>query len=246
MAQTATSAQTATPPQAAKPPATQGTTGTAAKPPAKPAAAAGASALTLKDQKDKVSYALGMNIGHTLKGQSLDINQAAFIQGLKDVMASGKTLMTDDEMGAVLTQLQTEMNAKMIEKIKAEGDAFQAANKVKDGVITLPSGLQYKILTAGTGPIPTATDTVVCNYRGTLVNGMEFDSSFKRGRPATFPVGGVIKGWTEALQLMPVGSKWQLVIPPDLAYSNHPPPNSGIAPYSTLVFEVELVSIQGK
>ena len=128
---------------------------------------------------------------------------------------------------------------------KKEGDAFLAANKTKDGVVTLPSGLQYKILTQGTGPKPTPTDSVVCNYKGTLLNGTEFDSSYKRGQPATFPVGGVIKGWTEALQLMPVGSKWQLFVPSDLAYGQRGP-GGGIGPNSTLVFEVELISIKSK
>ena len=123
-----------------------------------------------------------------------------------------------------------------------EGDAFLAANKSKPGVVTLPSGLQYKILTAGAGPKPTAADSVVCNYRGTLINGTEFDSSYKRGQPATFPVSGVIKGWTEALQLMPVGSKWQLFVPPDLAYGARGA-GSEIGPNSTLIFEVELMSI---
>ena len=128
---------------------------------------------------------------------------------------------------------------------KKAGEDFLAANKTKDGIVTLPSGLQYKILTAGTGPKPTLTDSVVCNYKGTLLDGTEFDSSFKRGQPATFPVGQVIKGWTEALQLMPVGSKWQLFIPSDMAYG---PRGSGptIGPNSTLIFEVELISIKGK
>jgi FKBP-type peptidyl-prolyl cis-trans isomerase FklB len=128
---------------------------------------------------------------------------------------------------------------------KKEGDAFLAANKTKEGVVTLPSGLQYKILQEGTGPKPTASDTVVCNYRGTLLNGTEFDSSYKRGQPATFAVGQVIHGWTEALQLMTVGSKWQLFIPPDLAYGPRGAGND-IGPNATLVFEVELVSIQPK
>jgi FKBP-type peptidyl-prolyl cis-trans isomerase FklB len=128
---------------------------------------------------------------------------------------------------------------------KKEGDAFLAANKTKEGVVTLPSGLQYKILTAGTGPKPTTSDSVACNYRGTLIDGKEFDSSYKRGQPATFPVAGVIKGWTEALQLMPVGSKWQLFVPSDLAYAER---GSGpdIGPNATLIFEVELLSIQSK
>jgi len=128
---------------------------------------------------------------------------------------------------------------------RKQGEEFLAANKAKDGVVTLPSGLQYKILKAGTGPKPTASDTVVCNYRGTLINGTEFDSSYKRGQPVTFPVSGVIKGWTEALQLMPVGSKWQLFIPSDLAYGDRGA-GANIGPDSTLIFEVELVSIQDK
>ncbi|HMC32030.1 MAG TPA: FKBP-type peptidyl-prolyl cis-trans isomerase, partial [Candidatus Angelobacter sp.] len=131
------------------------------------------------------------------------------------------------------------------ENNKKEGDAFLAANKTKPGVVTLPSGLQYKIVKAGTGPKPAATDTVVCNYRGTLIDGKEFDSSYKRGEPATFPVSGVIKGWTEALQLMPVGSKWELYIPPDLAYGARGA-GADIGPNATLLFEVELLSIQGK
>jgi len=121
--------------------------------------------------------------------------------------------------------------------------AFLEANKTKEGVVTLPSGLQYKVLQAGTGPKPAATDTVVCNYRGTLLDNTEFDSSYKRGQPATFPVGGVIKGWTEALQLMPVGSKWQLFIPADLAYGDRGA-GGQIGPGATLIFEVELLSIQ--
>jgi FKBP-type peptidyl-prolyl cis-trans isomerase FklB len=128
---------------------------------------------------------------------------------------------------------------------KKEGDAFLAANKGKDGVVTLPSGLQYKIIKEGTGPKPTTNDTVMCNYKGTLIDGKEFDSSYKRGQPATFPVGGVIKGWTEALQLMPVGSKWQLFIPSDLAYGDRGA-GADIGPGSTLIFEVELMSIEAK
>ena len=128
---------------------------------------------------------------------------------------------------------------------KQAGDAFLAANKSKESVVTLPSGLQYKILTEGTGPKPTASDSVVCNYRGTLIDGKEFDSSYQRGQPATFPVGQVIKGWTEALQLMPVGSKWQLFIPSELAYGSRGA-GADIGPNSTLIFEVELISIKDK
>jgi len=169
---------------------------------------------------------------------------------LKDSIAGGKTLLTDDEAKAAITQLQDEVRKAEEQKMqqaaetnKKAGDAFLAANKTKDGVVTTPSGLQYKILTAGSGAKPAATETVVCNYRGTLVDGTEFDSSYKRGQPATFPVGGVIKGWTEALQLMPVGSKWQLFVPSDLAYGERGR-SPVIEPNSTLVFEVELVSIQ--
>jgi len=160
--------------------------------------------------------------------------------------------MTEAEAQAVLTQLQADMRKKQEEKAQQageanqkEGEAFLAANKSKPGVVTLPSGLQYKILKEGTGPKPTATDSVVCNYQGTLINGTEFDNSYKRGEPATFPVNGVIKGWTEALQLMPVGSKWQLFVPADLAYG---PRGAGadIGPNSTLIFEVELLSIKAK
>jgi len=206
----------------------------------------------LKDDKEKSSYALGMSAGTTFRTQSLDLALNAFFQGLKDSYSGGKTLLTDEEMRAVLTKAQGEVAAKQQEKIKIigetnlkEGAAFLAANKTKEGVVTLPSGLQYKILVEGTGPKPAATDTVVCNYRGTLINGTEFDSSYKRGQPATFPLGRVIKGWTEALQLMPVGSKWQLFIPSELAYGERAR-SAEITPNSTLIFEVELVSINPK
>src|SRR5882757_8488148 len=160
--------------------------------------------------------------------------------------------MTDDEAKAVIVALQTDLHKKPEAAMQAagevnkkQGDAFLAANKTKEGVVTLPSGLQYKILTPGTGPKPLATDSVVCNYRGTLIDGTEFDSSYKRGQPATFPVDKVIKGWTEAVQLMPVGSKWQLFIPPDLAYGERSP-SPVIGVNSTLIFDIELLSIQGK
>jgi FKBP-type peptidyl-prolyl cis-trans isomerase len=166
-------------------------------------------------------------------------------------MGGGKTLLTDDEAQAAIMAVQTEVRKQQQEKAqeagaanKKQGDAFLADNKTKEGVVTLPSGLQYKILTAGTGPKPTASDSVVCNYRGTFIDGKEFDSSYKRGQPATFPVTGVIKGWTEALELMPVGSKWQLFVPSDLAYGDAGRP--GIEPSSTLIFEVELLSIEDK
>jgi FKBP-type peptidyl-prolyl cis-trans isomerase FklB len=213
---------------------------------------------TLKTQKDRVSYAVGMNVGKglaaKLKQQTVDVDQAILMRGMKDALAGGKMLLTEDEERTILTQLSVEARKKQEDQMKVAGDAnkkegeeFLAANKTKDGVITLPSGLQYKVLTLGTGPKPTAADTVSCNYRGTLINGTEFDSSYKRGQPASFPVTGVIKGWTEALQLMPVGSKWQLFVPSELGYGDRgADPRSGIGPGATLIFEVELLSIQSK
>jgi len=210
------------------------------------------SVLMLKTQKDKLSYALGMNLGTNLHKQTVEVDTAIVLRGLKDALAAGKTLLTEDEARVALTQLQTEVRNKQQEKMKVAGELnkkesaeFLTANKAKEGVVTLPSGLQYKILTAGTGPKPTATDTVVCNYRGTLISGAEFDSSYKRGQPASFPVNGVIKGWTEALQLMPVGSKWQLFVPSELGYGDRGA-GADIGPGATLIFEVELLSIQSK
>jgi FKBP-type peptidyl-prolyl cis-trans isomerase FklB len=199
----------------------------------------------LKTQKDRTSYALGMDLANSLKKQSIDVDPALFSQGLRDVLGSSKTLLTEEEVRTILAALQAEVRNNMTAKIKQDGAAFLAQNKAKDGVVTLPSGLQYKILKAGDGKKPGLDDTVVCHYKGTLIDGTEFDSSYKRNQPATFPVKGVIKGWTEALQLMPVGSQWQLVIPSDLAYGDRGAANV-IPPYSTLVFEVELVSIQTK
>jgi len=210
------------------------------------------SVLTLKTQKDKLSYALGMNLGTNLHKETVDVDPAIVLRGLKDALASGKTLLTEDEARTALTQLQTEVRSKQQEKMKVagemnkkEGVEFLAANKSKEGVVILPSGLQYKILTEGTGPKPAASDTVVCNYRGTLISGTEFDSSYKRGQPASFPVNGVIKGWTEALLLMPVGSKWQLFVPSELGYGDRGA-GADIGPGATLIFEVELLSIQNK
>jgi len=210
-----------------------------------------ATPLTLKTPKDKFSYALGMKMGENLHKQSVPVDPAILARGLKDALAGTKPLLTDDEAQAAIMQVQNDVRKKQQEKAqetgaanKKEGETFLAANKAKEGVVTLPSGLQYKVLKEGTGPKPTATDTVSCNYRGTFINGTEFDSSYKGGQPVSFPVSGVIKGWTEALQLMPVGSKWQLFIPSDLAYGDAGRP--GIEPSSTLIFEVELLSIEDK
>jgi FKBP-type peptidyl-prolyl cis-trans isomerase FklB len=206
----------------------------------------------LKTDKEKASYAIGMNMGQSLQRASVDIDPALVARGLTDALAGGKLLLTDDEAKVAMTALQAEVRKQQEDKMqvagganKQAGDAFLAANKSKEGVVTLPSGLQYKILKAGSGPKPTVSDSVICNYRGTLLDGKEFDSSYKRGQPATFPVGRVIRGWTEALQLMPVGSKWQLFIPSDLAYGANGA-GRDIGPNATLIFEVELISIQGK
>jgi FKBP-type peptidyl-prolyl cis-trans isomerase FklB len=234
-------------PQTAPAPKTAGST------PPKPRTATGTrTPLTLKTEKDKVSYAIGVNIGKSMRKDTVDIDPAIFSRGMKDALAGSKLLLTDDEMKAALTKLQSDLRAKQEEAMqkageinKKTGQDFLAQNKTKEGIVALPDGLQYKILKEGTGPKPTATDTVVCNYRGTLIDGTEFDSSYKRGQPATFPVSGVIKGWTEAVQLMPVGSKWQVFLPADLAYGNRGA-GQDIGPNATLIFEVELLSIQNK
>lgn len=226
-----------------------------AAPGSTPSQAAGAAATPtgpFKEEKQNYSYAMGLSVGNALKRQSVDLDFTTFDQGLRDGLGSGKALMTDEELRATMVRFQNEMKAKQEEKSrveasknKEEGDAFLASNKSKPGVVVLPSGLQYKVLTPGAGPKPTTADTVVCNYRGTLINGTEFDSSAKHGGPATFPVGRVIPGWTEALQLMPVGSKWELYVPSNLAYGERGA-GGEIGPNATLIFEVELISIQGK
>jgi len=231
-------------------PSTPSSSGAAAKTSgAKKSTSRTGTALILKTQKEKASYALGMSIGSGMHRQELPVDPALVSRGLRDAMAGGKTLMTEEEMKAALQQLRGQVQAQQAAKAHAEGesnrtagDAFLEANKSKEGVKTLPDGLEYKVLKEGSGPKPSATDTVTVNYRGTLIDGKEFDSSYKRGQPVSFPLNGVIKGWTEALQLMPVGSKWELFIPPDLAYGDHSPDPS-IAPGSTLIFDVELLSI---
>jgi FKBP-type peptidyl-prolyl cis-trans isomerase len=222
---------------------------------AKPATAAKKPAITaapLTTQKQKGSYAIGLRIGGGLQKDGVDLDAASLSRGIRDGLAGTKPLLTDQEAQAALTVMATEVRAKQQAKLdvisaanKKVGDAFLAENKSKEGVVTLPSGLQYKILKAGTGPKPTAEDSVVCDYRGTLIDGKEFDSSYKRGKPLTIPVSGVIKGWTEAMLLMPVGSKWQLFLPADLGYGNQAM-GPDIQPGSALVFEVELHSIEPK
>ena len=224
-----------TPPPAAKAPATTTT-------PAAPA----------MDEKTVVtvsSYALGANMGQNLKGEGVDVDLDSFVQGLRDGMAGAEPKYTSAQIRTAFKAFQAKMQQRAQaagEKNKAEGQKFLADNKSKPGIVALPSGLQYKILKEGTGPKPLATDSVSCTYRGTLINGTEFDSTEKHGgQPVTFPVNGVIKGWTEALQLMPVGSKWQLYIPPSLAYGERGA-GADIGPNETLIFDVDLVSIEKK
>jgi FKBP-type peptidyl-prolyl cis-trans isomerase FklB len=205
-------------------------------------------ALVLKDQKDKVSYIIGMDIGMNLKKQAIDLDSNILAKGVKDALSGAKPLLTEQEIQETMTAFQKEMMVKQAEvakKNRAEGEAFLTENKKKEGVKTLPSGLQYKVIKAGIGRKPKSNDTVTVHYRGTLINGTEFDSSYKRGQTVSFLVSGVIPGWTEALQLMEEGAKWQLFIPSNLAYGER---GAGgvIGPNSTLIFEVELVSIQEK
>lgn len=195
-----------------------------------------------KSTKEKASYALGMNIGKQLRQNNAEIDTDVYMKALKEALGGGKLLLTDEQVRETLTTWQTELRTKSQEKNKKDGEDFLAANKKKEGVVTTASGLQYKIETKGTGKLPTTNDTVSCHYRGTLINGDEFDSSYKRGEPSSFPVTGVIKGWTEALLMMPVGSKWKLFIPPDIAYGERGRP--GIPPNATLLFDIELVSIK--
>ena len=201
--------------------------------------------------QDTVSYCIGMDVGRNLKTQMIDVNPEVIAQAIKDVnVDSGKTALTDEQARAAMMAYQTTMMAKHEERMKAageknkkEGEDFLAENKKKEGVVTLTSGLQYKVLTAGTGKKPKAKDNVTVHYRGSLINGTEFDNSFKRNEPVVFPVAGVIKGISEALQLMPVGSKWQVFIPSELGYGGQ---GAGalVTPNAALIFEIELLGIK--
>lgn len=204
------------------------------------------------NEKEKTSYSIGLNIGMNLQEQEVQIDVPSLTKGIQDALGNSKPALSEDEIRTVLMNLQKEVQTRqeakrkgMAEQNSKEAEAFLVANKAKPGVITLPSGLQYKVITEGKGPKPAATDTVVTHYKGTFIDGKQFDSSYDRGEPATFTVNGVIAGWTEALQLMPVGSKWQLVVPPKLAYGENGFQNV-IPPNSALVFDIELISIQEK
>ncbi|MCF8239896.1 MAG: FKBP-type peptidyl-prolyl cis-trans isomerase [Melioribacteraceae bacterium] len=202
----------------------------------------------LKTELDQVSYAIGTDIGKNFKKQDIEIDFDAFLQGLREGMGDSLISMTDQETSEVLMNYQKKMieerEAKTkieSEKNKTEGEAFLKENAAKEGVVTTESGLQYKVLKEGSGAKPKPTDKVQVHYKGTFINGDTFDSSYDRGEPIEFPVNGVIKGWTEALQLMPVGSKYMLYVPSDLAYG--PRGNQAIPANSTLIFEVELLDI---
>src|ERR1700719_3144376 len=202
-------------------------------------------------QKDKVSYGIGVQVAKTLKAQGLDVNSDLLIKGLRDAMSGQKLLMSDEDLNTTMAALQQEVTqkqmqerAKQADDNKKAGDAFLADNGKKEGVVTLPSGLEYKIVKPAEGKKPTDADTVTCNYRGTLIDGTEFNKS-EAGQPATFQVGQVIPGFKEGLKLMPVGSTWQFFIPYNLAYGDRGAGNT-IGPNTTLIFEVELLSIKDK
>ncbi len=206
--------------------------------------------MVLETEKQKVSYSIGLNIGRDCKQDQIDLAMEALMRGVEDAMSDSTPLLTPAQIQATMQKFQQERMAKqnertdaMSDKNKKAGEMFLAENANKEGVNTLPSGLQYKIIKAGTGPKPRLTDEVTTHYRGTLIDGTEFDSSDKRGEPTSFPVKGVIAGWTEALQLMPVGSKWQLFIPSHLAYGARGAGGT-ISPNATLIFDIELLAIK--
>jgi FKBP-type peptidyl-prolyl cis-trans isomerase FklB len=205
---------------------------------------------SLQDPAAQAAYAIGVNIGTSMRGQGVEVDPRILARGLQDGLAGAKPALTRAQMEAAINQLQASAEARQHEKAaqaaqtnKAEGAAFLKANAGKPGVVTLPDGLQYQIVKAGTGPTPKGADTVSVNYRGALIDGKEFDSSQSHGGPASFAVSGVIKGWTEALQRMPVGSKWRLFVPAELAYGDKGA-GPDIGPGAVLVFDVELLSIQ--
>jgi FKBP-type peptidyl-prolyl cis-trans isomerase FklB len=206
--------------------------------------------VTLESEKDKVSYGIGVSVAKNFKRQGIEVDPDVVVQGLRDELSGAKLLMNEAELHQTMRKFQEDLRLKQVKARnmaaidnKKEGDAFREANKKKEGVVTLPNGLQYKILKKGEGKKPTEADTVEVQYRGTLIDGKEFDSSYRTGKPATFKLSGVIPGWREALKLMPVGSKWQIVVPPELAYGERGAPPD-IGPNATLIFEVELLAIK--
>ena len=204
----------------------------------------------LDTQIDKVSYCIGLDLGENFTKQGLDVEIDAMAQGIRDVQGGSERLLTDEERMNVMNAFQKDMRDKFESERKDKsltnrkaGEVFLATNKDKEGVITLPSGLQYKVITAGTGKTPGRDDTVMTHYRGTLIDDKQFDSSYDRGEPATFPVSGVIAGWTEALMLMKEGAKWQLFIPSNLAYGDRGM-GPDIGPDATLIFDIELIEVK--
>ena len=213
-------------------------------------AIAAADVTVLNTDLDKLSYSVGIDLGKNLKRQGIEINSAAMAQGIQDGMTGGKMLMTEQQMKDSLSKFQKDLMAKHAAEVdkqgaanKAKGDAFLSQNKAKPGVVTLPSGLQYKIITNGTGVKPAKTDEVTVEYTGTLIDGTVFDSTAKTGKPATFKVAQVIPGWTEALQLMPAGSTWEVYVPANLAYGSRSV-GGPIGPNETLIFNVHLISVK--
>jgi FKBP-type peptidyl-prolyl cis-trans isomerase FklB len=234
--------------RAAKPEPPEGAGPAKPAPPAEQPKAAG---LELKTEMDKVSYCIGTQMGQSFKRQGMEINVQMLAQGIKDAMAGGELALSQEQIRQVMTSFQQKMMAQQKQKRQADGaknlaagQAFLEANKAKEGVKVLPSGLQYKIIKAGTGKSPTADDRVKTHYKGTLIDGTEFDSSYKRNEPSEFGVKQVVQGWTEALQLMKEGGKWELYIPPNLAYGERGRPS--IPSNSTLIFEIELIEVLAK
>lgn len=211
------------------------------------AVTASAAGSKYKSQKERLSYAVGVQMGSSLKQQGItDLDAKAVGQAIADVLTGSKLKVSEKDMQAAVQAFQKEMTAKRqaaAGKKKAAGDKFRADNKKRDGVKTLTNGIQYEVLKAGDGAKPKKTDTVTVHYHGSLTNGTVFDSSVKRGTPATFPLTGVIKGWQEVLPLMPTGAKWKVVIPPELAYGERGS-GSTIGPNETLIFEIELIEIK--
>lgn len=214
-----------------------------------PQTSLGADRVALDNEDDEISYSVGYQMGTDFKSQGIEIQPEAFLQGIQDALSDAKPLLTREEMERILADLKRRVLAAQREErtVRAEenlqkGRDFLEKNAVKKGVVTLPSGLQYRIIEKGSGASPGPADTVSVHYKGTLIDGTEFDSSYRRGKPAMFQTGRVIKGWTEALQLMHEGSKWELFIPPDLAYGARGA-GSAIEPNSTLIFEVQLISV---
>jgi FKBP-type peptidyl-prolyl cis-trans isomerase len=198
---------------------------------------------TIENQKDKISYALGVDLGRSLRERAVDLDPAVFAEGLRHSLGGTKTLMTDEEIRAAIMDLKVQQKQKVLAQHKAKSDAFIATNKKKPGVVTRESGLQYKILHAGKGGKPAPGDTVVCHYRGYHIDGTEFENTYTRNQPVTFRVDGAVKAWVEALQLMPVGSKWEIVVPPELARTVH---SSSSLASNVVIFELELVEIKKK